>query len=136
MSELAGGAALLVSSVDPREREKARLLIERSQVDAESRRLKMVLADARRQAATTGRYMDARRYTALEGQLEASKKRSQELQADLTFINLQIKEQNRARGEDFRRAFYEVARERLDEATFDALREEASNRVEGEEDTP
>ena len=127
-------AELLVSSVDPLERQKAQLILDKGKVDATTRELRQELAGARRMAAATGRYMDPRRYTALESAFERSKQESQRLQARIAELSLRIRERNRARGESFMRAFYQLAKERLDAETFERLEAAASDAADGQEE--
>lgn len=114
-------AAILRGSVDPKERDRAALILEKQTVDGRAREIKTALAAARCRAATTGQYMPTTRFRALEKELEDVKQKSQAIQAQLTQLKEAEKVANVASRATLDAAFVTAARELLHEEDFEDL---------------
>src|SRR5262245_43018899 len=90
----ASEAAILRGSVDPKERDRAKLLQEKHRVEGRMREIKATLAEAKSRASTTGCYMPPRQYRGLESELGQTKQQVEAINAQLG----QIKAAEKAAG--------------------------------------
>lgn len=121
MQQEATEAAILRGSMDPRERDRAALLLEKQKVDSRAREIKKILSQAKARAALTGQYMSVTRYRDLEIELEAAKQKSQAIQTQLGLLREAAKAENVATRTTLESAFMTAAREMLHEEDFEDL---------------
>lgn len=126
-------AAVLRGSVDPNERDRAKLVLQKQEADARCRDLKNQITRAKTEAATRGVYMPPRQFRALELELESAKQRCQAIQAMLGQLREAQKAQNMLNHATFERAFLEAAREILHEEDLEDLNARAREILDGME---
>ena len=124
-------AAIMNGSNVPLIRDRAEAVIRKNEIDATLAQLKVEFGRVRADAAVHGRYIEPRRYRAMEERIEGLKAESQALQTRLGELRRQEKRQNIANSDGGNAAFRKTARRMLDPNVFDAIERE-SRELEGD----
>lgn len=103
------------------EKERAKLLIEKQEVDESVRKLKAEIGSVKAAAATRGEYLTPAKFRQLNERLSTAQARSLAIQARLSAIRKERREGNVLRQEGRDRRFIEHAKRRLPTETFQAL---------------